>query len=243
MPRWRSPLRTATDPADQPVTGSPDRPSADAPVLPPDAAPVLLTIARSAIAARLGVDRARVDPSHTDHGDTGRRGVVGGGPEPAPYPSWLVAPGAAFVTLTIQGRLRGCIGSLAPYRSLRDDVAGNAVAAAMRDPRFPPLTAAELERTRISVSVLSAAVPLPAADEATTAARLRPGLDGLVLEHHGRRATLLPAVWRTVPDPADFLVHLKLKAGLPPGWWSDQVRISRYVVAEVEEPDPAGADR
>ena len=118
-----------------------------------------------------------------------------------------------------------------------------AVAAASEDPRFPPLTADELGHTRIAVSVLSAAVPLPAADEATTAARLRPGVDGLILQHRSRRATLLPSVWRSVPEPARFLVQLKLKAGLPPDFWSEQVRISRYVVTEVEEPDPDGATR
>jgi AmmeMemoRadiSam system protein A len=150
-------------------------------------------------------------------------------------PAWLHDEGACFVTLTTHGRLRGCIGTVEPYRTLLADVRGNALAAATRDRRFPPLTAAELEDTVIDVSVLSAATPFPVRDEADACARLRPGIDGVVLECGPRRATFLPQVWDRLTDPREFLARLKQKAGLPASYWGDDVRLSRYTVTEYRE--------
>ncbi|HVR06817.1 MAG TPA: AmmeMemoRadiSam system protein A [Thermoanaerobaculia bacterium] len=152
---------------------------------------------------------------------------------------WLRAPGACFVTLTQDGRLRGCIGSVRARRPLADDVCANARAAALSDPRFPPLTAVELPATRIEVSLLSAPTPLPAASEEEALATLRPGIDGVILELGGEsHATFLPQVWDNLPSPRDFLAHLKHKAGLPVDFWSPDLRLQRYTVIKWSEPGP-----
>lgn len=173
----------------------------------------LLAVARAAIAQRLGVPASQ--------------------PE---LPDWLDAPGASFVTLTRQGRLRGCIGSLQAYRALHEDVTENAVAAAVRDPRFPPLPAAELAGTRIEVSLLSALLPLDFDSQADALAQLRPGTDGVVLHYGDLRGTFLPQVWESLPQPEEFLAQLKRKAGLPAGFWDDAIRLERYTVTKWREP-------
>lgn len=201
--------------------------------LPPNAGSALCQIARSAIAQRIGV----VNP----HFDTPVK-VIRPDPVSAEHlgyqnsASWLNTHRATFVTLTQHGALRGCIGSLTAYQPLRDDVAANAVGAAIRDPRFSPLPPAELADTRIEVSVLSEPEPLPFVDRADLLSRLRPGVDGLVLEFGNHRGTFLPQVWDSLPDPRDFLAQLVLKAGLPAGWWDNNTTISRYGVTAFEEP-------
>lgn len=156
-------------------------------------------------------------------------------PEAAAADPALAAPGAVFVTLTQGGELRGCIGSLEAWRPLAEDVRENACAAAFRDPRFPPLAADELPRTRVEVSLLTPAEPVAFADEADALRQLRPGKDGIVFECGGRRATFLPQVWEQLPEPARFLGQLKRKAGLPGDFWSDDVRLSRYRVDKWKE--------
>lgn len=157
-------------------------------------------------------------------------------PMPAvPEPEWLAEPGATFVTLTIDGELRGCIGTLEPHRSLGDDVKENAVAAAFRDPRFDPLRAAEWLDVRVEVSLLSAAEPIVAADEAAALATLRPHIDGVVLEYKQYRGLFLPQVWEQLPEPPRFLAHLKQKAGLPMNFWSPAVRLFRFTVRKWKE--------
>ena len=199
--------------------------------LPTDAGLILLPLARSAIAHRLG--------------PTGQAPAVA-----VKRAAWLEEPGASFVTLTSGrlpgGPLRGCIGSLEARRPLREDVEANAVAAALHDPRFAPLTARELDDTVVEVSVLSAPAALPAADEAELLARLRPGVDGVVLSACGRRATFLPQVWEQLPDPADFLAHLRRKAGLPAGGWGRDLTIETYTVTAWQETEagiPSGEAR
>jgi len=151
-----------------------------------------------------------------------------------PHPE-LSRLGATFVTLTQNGQLRGCIGSLEAYRSLATDVAENAVAAAFRDPRFSPLTREELPRTRFEVSLLEASEPMQFVDEADAIARLCPGIDGLILTYGSRRATFLPQVWETLPDPRRFMEQLKLKAGLPVDFWDDEITLARYGVQKWKE--------
>jgi AmmeMemoRadiSam system protein A len=148
----------------------------------------------------------------------------------------LAERGASFVSLHAGGELRGCIGSLEARRPLADDVAANARAAALEDYRFSPLEEHELAGVEIEISVLTPTAPLPVRSEAELLARLRPGVDGLVLEEGGRRATFLPVVWKQLPAPADFLAHLKRKAGLPADYWSPSLRFARYLVEEF----PAG---
>jgi AmmeMemoRadiSam system protein A len=172
----------------------------------------LLTIARSAIAEELGLS------------------TIGQTPHEA-----LRQPGATFVTLKRSGELRGCIGSLKPNRPLGVDVRENAIAAAFRDPRFPPLAAFEYEATSVEVSLLSAAERVDAVDEDELVARLRPGFDGVILEHGRHRATFLPQVWEALADPREFLAALKRKAGLPGDFWSPHVNVSRYGVTKWSE--------
>jgi AmmeMemoRadiSam system protein A len=143
---------------------------------------------------------------------------------------WLREPGASFVTLRLEGELRGCIGSIDARRPLGEDVARNAHAAAYRDPRFPPVSAAELPLLQVEVSVLSPREPLPAGSEGEALERLRPGVDGVALEYGGASATFLPQVWESLPQPAAFLEALRHKAGLPGHFWHPDVRLSRYTV-------------
>lgn len=175
----------------------------------------LLSLARESITRRLKGDGSLPQPNH-------------------PRPE-LEAPRATFVTLKLDGVLRGCIGMLEAQRPLWLDVVHNARAAAFRDPRFPPLGLAELDPLHIEISVLSPPEPLPAPDRASLLAALRPGQDGLTLEEGARRATYLPAVWASLPEPQDFLAQLLLKAGLPRDHWSGQLRFFRYSTESFEE--------
>ncbi len=150
---------------------------------------------------------------------------------------WLQQAGASFVTLTQSGQLRGCIGSLEARRSLLSDIKANAVAAAMHDPRFAPLTAAELTQTEIEVSVLSPMQPMRFDSEAQALAQLRPGIDGVLFEYQQYRSTFLPQVWEQLPSAPQFMAHLKHKAGLPADFWAQGVRLQRYSVDKWREAD------
>ena len=172
----------------------------------------LLVTARNAIAKRFGLTGFPVEPV-----------------------AELAEPGATFVTLTQGGQLRGCIGSLEAYRPLAIDVAENALAAAFRDHRFAPLSQEEFPRTRVEVSLLTPAEPFPVTSEADALARLRPGIDGLVLSYGRRRATFLPQVWHEIASATEFLRHLKLKAGLHPEAWSAHFRVARYTAEKWVE--------
>ena len=174
---------------------------------------VLIALARAAIAAEFGE------------------------PWPdSPRPVWLDDPAATFVTLTLHGQLRGCIGSLEAHRSLYDDVTQNARSAAFDDPRFRPLAADELPALHIEISVLTAPQPLPFSSEADALRRLRPGIDGVIFQYRGRRATLLPQVWKQLPEPHEFMAHLKQKAGFPADLKADHARLAVYQV-EVFQAD------
>lgn len=173
---------------------------------------ILLPIARAAIARVLNV------PCAAD--------------ETAP---WLAGHGACFVTLTQDGELRGCIGSLQAHRSLLDDVKGNAVSAALRDPRFTPLRAEELDITTVEISLLSTAQAMQVLDEADALAQLRPGVDGVIFEYGQNRSTFLPQVWESLPQPRLFMAQMKRKAGLPEDFWAEGVKLSRYSVTKWSE--------
>jgi len=143
---------------------------------------------------------------------------------------WLKQSGATFVTLMLDGKLRGCIGSLSAVRPLGEDVAENARRAAFHDPRFPALTRDEWPRCRVEVSLLSVPKPLRFADEADLLRQIRRGEDGLILECDGRRGTFLPQVWEGLPEPRQFLDEIKRKAGLPADTRLARCRIWRYRV-------------
>ncbi len=157
-------------------------------------------------------------------------------PQPEPTHAQLTAPGATFVTLTQNGNLRGCIGSLEAWRPLEADIRANAQSAAFRDPRFAPLTREELAVTRVEVSLLTPAQAMRFTDEADALRQLRPGIDGIIFECAGRRSTFLPQVWESLPQPQQFLAHLKQKAGLAANFWSPEVKLYRYEVKKWKEP-------
>ena len=146
---------------------------------------------------------------------------------PDDYPQTLRPLRATFVTLEIGGQLRGCIGALAAYQPLVQDVAAHAYAAAFEDPRFPELRSDEFPKLEIFISVLSPPEPLRFDSEEDLLAQLRPGVDGLILRFRDYRATFLPAVWESLPDPYLFLAQLKHKAGLPLDFWSPELRVER----------------
>jgi hypothetical protein len=160
---------------------------------------------------------------------------LGGLPEPD-HPS-LHEGGATFVTLTQNGQLRGCIGSLEAHRPLAEDVKANARFAAFHDPRFAPLTKNELAHTRVEVSLLTPAVPMIFSAESDAIRQMQPGIDGMIFECYGRRGTFLPQVWESLPEPRDFFTHLKQKAGFSPDFWSPDVKLYRYEVQKWKEPE------
>ena len=155
-------------------------------------------------------------------------------PPPADVPA-LFEPGACFVTLTKQGQLRGCIGSLQAHRALLDDVRANAVAAAISDPRFYPLEPEEFRQTQIEVSLLAEPEPLTFRDESDLLQKIVPFEDGIILSSGAHRATFLPQVWEQLPDPRQFLAHLKLKSGLPSNTPIEIFRVQRYRVRKWKE--------
>lgn len=167
----------------------------------------------------------RIARSSISHGLVNHRPVV---VERDDLAGVLGEPLGTFVTLRHQQMLRGCVGSLEPVRPLGSAVAVAAYNAAFRDARFPPLREDELHGIDIEVSVLSPLEPMTVNDEGDLLAQIRPGMDGLVIEDAGRRATFLPKVWEQLAEPVDFLRALKLKAGLPEDYWSDSVRCHRY---------------
>lgn len=176
--------------------------------------PILLQLAREAI----------------DYGlDHGREMIV----REAQYPDLLREQRASFVTLKLEGELRGCIGSLQAYRSLINDVAGNAHAAAFSDPRFEPLTHDQFTRLQIGISILTPSEELVFDGESDLLRQMRPGIDGLILQEGRHRGTFLPSVWESLQDKRQFLEHLKLKAGLSADYWSDSIRAFRYTTQSI----------
>ncbi len=172
------------------------------------------------------------------------RSVIGealGGPHtslPAnsPFADWR----ATFVTIYRGDILHGCMGSLEAHRSLAQDVTDNAVAAALRDPRAVPLVLADVDALAIEISVLSPLVRLSCADEAAAIAALLPDRDGVVLRYGQKQATFLPQVWKTLPNPHDFLRELRQKARMPPDFWHKDLEIYCYRVEKfVDAPSAA----
>ncbi len=177
----------------------------------------LLSLARAALEA--GVRGAAVPPVDLD----------------AMSPS-LRSPGASFVTLTIRGELRGCVGALEAYQPLAKDVCEHAVAAGLDDPRFQPVSPEELASIEIEVSRLTPPRALDYRDPPDLLERLRPGIDGVTLRDGGRRATFLPQVWEKLPDKAAFLDQLCAKMGASPDTWRTRhLQVQTYQVEEFHE--------
>jgi uncharacterized protein len=151
-------------------------------------------------------------------------------------PPTLQEHGASFVTLTQNSRLRGCIGTLEAYQPLAKDVQEHAMAAALQDPRFPQVQPAELTQIHIEVSALSPKTPLPYQNPDDLLKKIRPNIDGVVLEDGHRKATFLPQVWEKVPDKQQFLSHLCMKMGSPEDLWRKKpLTVSTYQVQEFDE--------
>ena len=133
-----------------------------------------------------------------------------------PAPSGALAePGAAFVTWKKDGRLRGCIGSVEPWRPLAEDVAQNAVAALLRDPRFAPAQPRDLPRLTVDLSVMT---PLEEVTDPLSGVEI--GIHGVVVRKGQRSGLLLPQVapeWGW--DVPTLLTQVCLKAGLPEDAW------------------------
>jgi AmmeMemoRadiSam system protein A len=183
--------------------------------LSPDDRAALLHVARESV--RHGLDRREPLPV-----DASRYSLV------------LQQVQATFVTLHVGGRLRGCIGALEARRPLIEDVSRHAFAAAFRDSRFTPVQEVEFLSLSYHISILSSPEPMAVASEQDLLSRLRPGIDGVILDEPPRRATFLPQVWEMAPRPADFLALLKTKGGWPAGYWSRRIKVSRYTTLSVE---------
>lgn len=143
-------------------------------------------------------------------------------------PPAITEKGASFVTLFLHGGLRGCIGCLEAHRSLAEDVAANAYAAAFRDHRFQPVSEDIVDDLDIHISVLSEAERIDCDSEQNLLEQLVPGQDGLIIDDGKHRATFLPAVWESLPNPERFVTELKKKAGLPSDYWSETMNCYRY---------------
>ena len=156
-------------------------------------------------------------------------------PSRSEYDDHLFDRGAVFVTLHKKGELRGCIGSLYPHQAVVADIAGNTYNAALRDGRFSAVTEDELNDIQISVSLLTGYEKINYKDEQDLLSQLLPQVDGLVIRDGDRQGLFLPSVWEQIPERKDFLNNLKLKAGMSPSFWSNDIKVYRFRTVEIKE--------
>lgn len=149
------------------------------------------------------------------------------------YPA-LAQQRATFVTLSLDGRLRGCIGSLVAHRTLLDDLIHNAKSAAFEDPRFYPLSSEEFKKVVIEISLLSPPEPLLYDSIEDLKSKVSVGIDGIILQKEGKRATFLPQVWEQLPTFEHFFSHLCQKAGLGANCLEHHPDIWRYRVEKIK---------
>lgn len=135
---------------------------------------------------------------------------------------------ATFVILKKNGMQRGCIGSVEPSRPLAQDVVRNAFMSALLDERFPPVKECELPRIEIYISILSEPSMIVFESEQDLISKLQAGEDGLFLSYNQHQASFLPLMWKQIPSAADFLLHLKVKAGLSSDFWADDIAVYRF---------------
>jgi len=151
-------------------------------------------------------------------------------------PPILQVDGASFVTLTKNGNLRGCIGTLEAYQPLAMDVQEHAIAAAHHDPRFPRVIPAELENIEIEISVLSPKRVLHYDNPRDLVEKIRPKIDGVLLQDGLLKATFLPQVWDQLEKPEVFLSHLCAKMGASSDLWQKKsLQVYTYQVQEFHE--------
>ncbi len=148
----------------------------------------------------------------------------------------LNGEGASFVTLTIGGKLRGCIGTLEAHQPLALDVQEHAAAAALEDYRFNPVSSEEVALLEIEISRLTPLGRLDYSDKKDLMSKLRPGIDGVLIKDGGRRATFLPQVWEQISSCEEFLTHLCMKMGARPNLWQNKhLEVYTYQVEEFKE--------
>ena len=141
-----------------------------------------------------------------------------------------------FVTLKTKGQLRGCMGCLTPSETILEGIQRNAINAAFNDPRFPALTLIELDQAAIDISILSNPRELEYSEGSDLLEKLRPTIDGVIINKGLARATFLPQVWEQLPRTEDFLAHLCRKAGLSPDEWKrGELGVSIYQVQYFHE--------
>jgi MEMO1 family protein len=151
-------------------------------------------------------------------------------------PEKLKEKKGCFVTLTVNGQLRGCIGHIIPMEPLYKSIMDNARSASLEDPRFNRVEVAELAKIRIEISVLTTPEPLKFDSPEDLLKKLKPNVDGVVLHVGGGRSTYLPQVWEQLPDPEQFLNHLSEKAGMPASAWrKPDTEVQIYHVEAMHE--------
>lgn len=150
------------------------------------------------------------------------------------YPQMTIQK-ATFVTLTLHGQLRGCIGSLIPHRSFIDDLISNAQSAAFNDPRFPPLTFAEFNEIKIEVSILSTPILVDYLDATDLKSKIHPNYDGIIIRLGNHQATFLPQVWEELSDFESFFSHLGMKAGIGSNPLLYHPEVYTYQVEKIKE--------
>lgn len=155
-------------------------------------------------------------------------------PSRSDYHDAVFNKGAAFVTLTKNGELRGCIGTVIPYQAVAHDIAANTYEAAMEDSRFAPITKEELPEIKISISLLTSFEEIKYKDEADLISQIQQGIDGLIIRDGNRQGLFLPSVWEQLPDRREFLNNLKLKAGMSPSYWSNNIKVYRFRTLEMK---------
>ncbi len=148
--------------------------------------------------------------------------------------SFLSEIRSSFVTLTLDDRLRGCIGSLLPQRKLLDDITNNAKAAAFQDYRFQPLSKQEFECVEIEISLLTLPKVLIYDSIEELKEKIRPGIDGVILKKDHNKATFLPQVWEQLPSFELFFEHLCQKAGLCSDCLKQVPEIQIYQVEKIK---------
>ncbi len=180
---------------------------------------LLLALARYSIAQKLGLTAKVPEPDLSEIPDT-----------------LLTEKRGVFVTLHKNGQLRGCIGNIAPEKSVLEGVKENAVSAAFKDSRFPPLTKEELAQIDIEVSLLTPPEQMQFSHTREMLDQLTPFEDGVIVEKDHRRATFLPQVWEQLPAREAFLSHLCLKAGCDPNaWQTGDLNLYTYQVHSFAE--------
>ena len=152
---------------------------------------------------------------------------------PQNIPPVLLEYGATFVTIEIDGKLRGCIGSIYPTKPLIIDLIDNAKNAGFQDPRFNPLSVEELDKITISVSILSSIERIYFKDERDLLSKIYP--HGIIIAEREKRAVYLPVVWEQLPDREIFLNSLKEKAGLPPTYFSKTFEAYKFDTTYISE--------